>query len=114
MKYLKAQPAPANWQATRVPSHLQYYHRGDVDDVDHCLLVPVLEVVLQDAPLTGLLAGVRVGAGHWQLVQQPFQHQVAENDNTVNIWRTRKLNLGVQVISLRGLRQMGQVAFTRK
>ena len=80
----------------------------------YCLLVPVLEVVLQDAPLAGLLARVRVGAGHWQLVQQPFQHQVAENDNTVNIWRTRKLNLGVQVISLRGLRQMGQVAFTRK
>ena len=51
----------------------------------HSLLVPVLEVVLQDAPLAGLLARVRVGAGHWQLVQQPFQHQVAENDNTVNI-----------------------------
>ena len=62
-------------------------------DPHHCLLVPVLEVVLQDAPLARLLARVRVGAGHRQLVQKPLQDQVAEKGEHGQYLKKKKTKL---------------------
>ena len=156
LKYLKAHPAPANWQATRVPSHLQWCNlsiglcerENQVNPVSDELKMGLsnkgrVKTSQVNTVCTGIIfllwaakAGSTCISGgpprcpvgwspcrsrHWgkslavcpAVFLTPGCWWIFRGEGNIKKMR-KNTHLGVQVISLRGFLQIGQVAFTLK
>ena len=101
---LKVQPAPAYWQATSVPSHL--YLRWSSN-------TPRWEISLHESELGQITNSLssNLNVKTVSKIEKISEH-LDLNLSDAYLFRTR-LD-GVHVISLRGFRQIGQEAFTRR